>query len=101
MVAKTPDAAASFPRSAFKLLARMRRNKSGWGESQLRKLYEGFGFVARDVGNHVHYRHPDHPELRGQVPRHRSLRDYVAAGAVATIDELLRREAEEDHEQGP
>lgn len=92
---------ASFPRSSIKLLERMRRNRSGWGESHLRKLYEGFGFVARDVGNHVHYRHPDHSELRGQVPRHRSLRDYVVADAVATIDALLRLEAKEDHEQGP
>ena len=98
---KAQGAASPLPRSALKLLERMRRSRSGWGESHLRKLFEGFGFVARDVGNHVHYRHPDHPELRGQVPRHRSLRDYVTADAVAAIDELLRLEAEEDRDKRP
>ena len=87
--------------NALKQLGRMRRNNSGWGESHLRKLPEGFGFVAHDVGSQVHYRHPDHPELRGQVPRHRSLRDYVAADAVAAIDELLRLDPEEAHDQRP
>ena len=98
---KAQDAALPFPRSALRLFERVRRNKSGWGESHLRKLYEGFGFVARDVGDHVHYRHPDHLGLRGQVPRHRSLRDYVVADAVAAIDELLRLDAEEDHDERP
>jgi hypothetical protein len=100
-VDRAQDAASPFTRSALRLLERVRRNKSGWGESHLSKLYEGFGFVARDVGNHVHYRHPDHPQVGGQVPRHRSLRDYVVADAVATIDELLRVEAEEDREEKP
>jgi hypothetical protein len=91
---------ADYPRSAFKLLDRMRRNKSGWGEQHLRKLYTGFRFVARDVGDHVHYRHPQHPQLRGQVPRHRTLRDYVVADAISTIDELLRIEGGTHGEQG-
>ena len=95
-----PDPLEKYPKSARKLLARMRRNRSGWGEAQVRKLYEGFGFIARDVGNHVHYRHPEHSGLRGQVPRHRSLRDYVIADAVATIDELLRLQGEGQSEDG-
>lgn len=94
------DPLEAFPKSARKLLERMRRNRSGWGEAHARKLYESFGFIARDVGNHVHYRHPDYLRLRGQVPRHRSLRDYVVADAVATIDELLRLQGEEQREQG-
>jgi len=99
-VSSVPEPLDAYPKSARKLYERMRRNKSGWGEKQVRKLYEGFGFVARDVGNHVHYRHSDYPQLRGQVPRHRSLRDYVVADAVATIDELLRLQGGEPREQG-
>ncbi len=41
-----------------------------------------------------------HPELRGQVPRHRTLRDYVVADAVATIDELLRLEGGAHRDEG-
>jgi len=88
------------PRSVHKLLDKMRRSRYGWGEVQLRKLYEGFGFAGRDVGNHVCYHHPSHPDLRGQVPRHRSLREYVVADAILAIEELLRREGEETDDEG-
>jgi len=86
---------STYPRSAHKLLGRMRRSRYGWGEGQLRKLYEGFGFEGRDVGNHVCYYHPSHPDLRRQVPRHRDLREYVVADAIDAVEELLRREGEE------
>ena len=81
-------------RSAAKLLERMRRSRFGWGEAQLRTLFEGFGFAGRDVGDHVCYHHPSHPDLRGMVPRHRSLREYVVSDAIDAVDELLRREEE-------
>jgi hypothetical protein len=88
-----------FTRSAYKLRDRMLRSKSGWGEAHLRKLYEAFGFVGRDVGDHVCYYHPRFPQIRGQVPRHRHLRDYVVADALDAVDELLRLCGEESHEE--
>ena len=95
------DRGSAYSRSAHKLLDRMRQSRSGWGEAEVRKLYDRFGFVGRDVGDHVCYYHPFHRDLHGQVPRHRSLRDYVVDDAVDAIDELLRREGEESNGQGP
>jgi hypothetical protein len=43
---------------------------------------------------HVLYDHPEHPDLVGNVPRHDSLRDWVADAAIVLIDELLKREEE-------
>jgi hypothetical protein len=83
------EAGDDVSRSVQKLRDRMKRSKSGWGQAHLRKLYEGFGFVGRDVGDHTCYYHPRHSHLRGIVPRHRTVRDYVVAGALEAIDELL------------
>jgi len=90
-----------YAKSVLKLLSRMRRSKSGYGESQLRKLYEGFGFIGRDKGDHVFYYHPDYPRVRGLVPRHRHLRDYVVSDAIDAIDELLALREEEANEEEP
>lgn len=90
----------AYPRSVHKLLDKMRRSRYGWGEVQLRKLYEGFGFAGRDVGDHVCYHHPSHPDLRGQVPRHRSLREYVVSDAIEAVEELLRRDGKEAGDEG-
>lgn len=81
------------PNSGYKLLERMRRSRSGWGQQHFKRVYTAFGFVGHERAKHVLYDHPEHPDLVANVPRHDSLRDWVADDAIALIDELLKREA--------
>jgi len=75
-----------------KLLGRMRRSRHGWGQKDLRRVYESYGFVAHERRNHVFYNHPDHSGVRGSVPRHGNLRSWVVDMAIEAIDEVRRRE---------
>jgi len=85
---------ADHPKSGHKLLERTKRARSGWGQRHFKRLYAAFGFVGHERAKHVLYDHPEHPDLVGSVPRHDSLRDWVANDAIALIDELLKREGE-------
>ncbi len=73
---------------AAKLLERMRRTKSGWGQIHFDRLLTGFGFIKGGKKEAI-YTHPDHSELRISIPRHNSLKKWVARDAVKLIDELL------------
>ena len=77
-----------------KLLERMRRTRSGWGEDDLDRLYRSFGFreITRPRASHRVYVHPDHPDLRATVARKRSLPKGYATTAVRLIDKLLERQ---------
>lgn len=76
--------------NALKLLERMRRTKSGWGQKHFHQLLSGFGF--KEAGKkHAIYTHPEHPEFRVTVPRHKSVREYVTARVVKVVDELLEK----------
>lgn len=86
------------------LLERMRRRRSGWGEDDFDRLYRSFGFreVTRPRAPHRVYVHPEFPDLRATVGRHRSLAKGYATTAVRLIDTLLARQAhpESGQEQG-
>jgi hypothetical protein len=86
--------------AAERILAEMRRTKTGWTPSDFRSLYEGFGFTSREGGNHTLYKHPRFPHLRGTVARHRKLAPFYAEQAVECIDELRRLQAQEEPESG-
>ncbi len=74
---------------AQKLLERMRNTNSGWGQSDFKHLFEGFGFNVRGTKHAIYY-HPEYPELWMSVPRHNSLKEWVARDAVKVIDELAK-----------
>ena len=74
-------------RSAEKLLEDMRNSASGWGQKDFERLLSGFGFKWREGRDRVYF-HPEYPQLRISVPRHNSLRDWVARDAVRLIDKL-------------
>ncbi len=74
---------------AEKLLEQMRASKASWRRVDLDKLYEGFGFVIRHGGNHDIVKHPDFPELRTTLPRHRDLARGYIEYAVKLVDRLL------------
>jgi predicted RNA binding protein YcfA (HicA-like mRNA interferase family) len=77
------------PSKAEKLLEQMRRSKSNWKRADLDKLYEGFGFIISHGGSHDIIKHPDFPELRTTLPRHRELAKGYVEFAVKIIDRLL------------
>ncbi len=79
------------PRPQY-LLDQMRVSKSGWGASDLRRLYEGFGFVGKEGSKHTIYKHPLHPFLRATVARHSKLAVGYIQKAVSLIDKLRELE---------
>ena len=78
------------------LLEQMRRRRSGWGENDFDRLYRSFGFreITRPRAPHRVYVHPEYPDLRATLGRHRSLAKGYATTAVRLIDTLLVRQAE-------
>lgn len=82
------------PSKAEKLLEQMRRSKSNWKRADLDKLYEGFGFVITHGGNHDIVKHPNSPELRTTLPRHRELAKGYVEFAVKLIDRILELQKE-------
>lgn len=81
--------------SARKLLKRMRSTPSGWGQKDFERLLTGFGFKCTGKKHDI-YIHPNFPDLRISVPRHKSLRDWVAHDAVEVVDELISRLTKEE-----
>lgn len=77
------------PSKAEKLLEQMRNSKSNWKRADLDTLYEGFGFTIKHGGNHDIVKHPNFPELRATLPRHRQLAKGYVEFAVKLIDKLL------------
>lgn len=69
-----------------KLLASMRRSKTGWGWNDLDRLYTSFGFTKREGGKHTVYKFPPSPTLRAVVARHRSLPVGYVSTALRLID---------------
>jgi len=83
------------------LLEQMRRRRSGWGENDFDRLYRSFGFreITRPRAPHRVYVHPEYPDLRATLGRHRSLAKGYATMAVRLIDTLLVRQAERERGQ--
>jgi len=83
------------------LLEQMRRRRSGWGENDFDRLYRSFGFreITRPRAPHRVYVHPEYPDLRATLGRHRSLAKGYATTAVRLIDTLLVRQAERERGQ--
>lgn len=80
--------------AAEDLYERMCRTKAGWKSSDLITLYEGFGFVRREGGDHTVFYHPKYPRLMATVTRARSL----PIGYVQTALKLIRQLREMDRE---
>lgn len=74
--------------AAQKLLERMRSSSSGWGQKDFERLLSGFGFEWKEGKKHRIYFHPKFPNLWISIPRHNSLKAWVARDVVKLIDEL-------------
>lgn len=84
------------PSKAEKTLEQMRNSKSNWKRADLDKLYEGFGFVISHGGSHDIVKHPNFPQLRATLPRHRELAKGYVEFAVKLIDRLLELQKERE-----
>ncbi len=84
------------PSKAEKLLEQMRNSKSNWKRADLDTLYEGHGFVIKHGGNHDIVKHPDFPQLRATLPRHRQLAKGYVESAVKLVDKLLELQKESE-----
>jgi hypothetical protein len=82
------------PSKAVKLLEQMRNSKSNWKRADLDRLYEGFGFIISHGRSHDIARHPDFPQLRATLPRHRELAKGYVEFAVKLMDRLLELQKE-------
>ena len=75
---------------AEKLLEKMRQSKSNWKRKDIETLYLGFGFIIKAGRNHDIVKHPEFPELRQTLPRHKKLAKGYVKDAVNLVDDLLR-----------
>lgn len=82
--------------TAEELLERMRKNRFGWGADDLRKVYLAYGFEEEQGAKHTLYIHPDYPELRATVGRHRSLAPGYATTALRLVGKLRELRGEEN-----
>lgn len=65
-----------------------------WKRTDLKSLYEGFGFTIRHGGSHDTVKHPDFPQLRATLPSHPQLAKRHVQFAVQLVDRLLELEKE-------
>ena len=72
-----------------KLLAQMRASPANWKATDILRLYKGFGFIITHGANHDKIKHPDFPELRTTLPRHRDVAKVYVEIAVMLVDQML------------
>jgi hypothetical protein len=76
---------------AIKQLGRTRRSKHGWGHDHYDSMLVAFGFVGDERANHTIYTDSGDASNVVSVPRHRTLRDWVADEAITAIERRLAR----------
>ncbi len=74
---------------AQKLLERMRNSHANWKRRDIDALYAGFGFRISHGSNHDHVSHPEYPDLRDTLPRHRKVPIYIVRNAIRIVDKLI------------
>jgi len=78
----------------LELLERMRKSKSNWKKEDIERLYKEFGFILRHGSNHDIVSHPDFPNLRATLARHKALPTGYVQFAVKLVDRLLELQKE-------
>lgn len=80
------------PTTAEKLLDRAKIGQSNWKRQEIDRLFKGFGFTIRSGRSHDIVSHPDHPDLRQTLPRHRKVKPVYVRNAVRLIEILKSRQ---------
>lgn len=78
-------------RKADSLLERMKRSPAGYGSQDFKTVLVGHGFKLKEGKKHTVYKHPDHKDLIIMVPRHRTVKPWVAREVVILIEKLAQR----------
>ena len=86
------------PPSANKLFEKAKRTQNGWKRQEIDRLYDGFRFRIRHGRNHDIVSHPDNPNLRETLPRHRNIKPVYVRRAVRLINALLDQQENDSNE---
>ena len=86
--------------AAQKLLERMRNSPRGWNQTDFEHLFNGFEFQWREGKKHRIYIHTKFKDLSISVPRHNSLKEWVARDSIKLIDELISRSERNKNNDG-
>jgi hypothetical protein len=77
----------------------MRRSKAGWKREDIDTLYLGFGFIITPGKSHDIVKHPDFPQLRDVLPRHKFIAKGYVNDAIKLIEELERLKKDQERQQ--
>lgn len=79
-------------------LSQVRQRAANFSLADLEQLYLRNGFTIRS-GNHPVATHTEFPEIRGNLPNHRSFATGYVYGAVKLIRRARIRETEKRHDE--
>jgi hypothetical protein len=82
------------PQKAEKLLESMRSSANNWRRDDIVTLYKGFGFIITHGHSHDIVKHPEYPDLRTTLPRHRSIAKYFVKTAVDLCEKVKSKKGE-------
>jgi len=88
------------PTQAERLLERARRSPRDWSLSELRQLYQLFGFEIESRSKHYFAQHSQYPILLATIPRSRSVKVCYIRKAVELIDQLIILQVLEEENRG-
>lgn len=81
-------------RKLDRLLARMQSSPSGFRPIEVKSVLVGHGFKLREGSKHTVYQHCVYTDLIITVPRHSTLRAWVARDVLKLVRTLSQREKE-------
>jgi len=75
----------------------MRASAANKTEADMKSVCNGYGFDIWEGKNHTTYKHPKHPQLIGQWPRHRQVLPVYVRQLIRRIDQLEALEGDEEN----
>jgi hypothetical protein len=84
-------------RRAEKQLEKLRASTAEWSPAALAQILEGYGFTRKKEARHgTFFEHPSYPEWATVIiPRHRSLKNWVARQVLEKVERLIETEEKE------
>lgn len=86
------------PSPSKKLLKKAKTTQDGWKRQEIDRLYSSYGFIIRNGRKHDIVSHPNNPNLRETLPRHRNIKPVYVRRAVRLINALLNQQENDSNE---
>lgn len=86
------------PSSPEKLFEKEKTTQNGWSRQEIDRLYIGFGFIIRHGRSHDIVSHPNNPNLRETLPRHRDVKPVYVRRAIKLINSSLSQQESDSNE---